>query len=379
MKKYGMFILSIVIILSTISIYIYENTNLPLSSYKEPEINFRSNKFGNIKNIVWGMAGNYNDYLFVLADNAPNTERNTSNIYYLNINTGKHGVIASFETNENFKNYMGYLQWDYLYFVSKDGINSIRPSIDPTTGSVYCNNLPYYIPDFNNVDSFAIGNQIYYTKSTDKLLYILDMQNWGFSFSNPGSQNSTKAIYVDADKVILSTDWRTVCFTKRERNGMNLYEMGNRNGSGGVGQKLAARNFIYLRDSIFLYGGFITLADEGSEFGILYEGSKIGKINKNTDLQGQIPDMQFKAVNNTIEVFHSSFNADHIGSIYSLHQYSKKGTEIVKDQPIIGPIRVSRSLINPKLLFSTYENGKVHFKTCNSDGSELTDITKLIE
>lgn len=379
MKKYGMFILCILIFLSTIFIYIYENTNLPVSSWKEPEINFKSKKFGDIKNIVWGKVGYYSDHLFILADNAPNAEKDVSYIYYLNIKTGKYGILTSFETNKDFKNVMDCSQWDSLYTISKNGINSIKPSIDPSTCNVYSNNSFYSIPDFNNVDSISISNQIYYTKSTDKLLYIQDMPSEGFSFSNFGSQSSTRTLYANVDKVISSPEWSNIYFTRRERSGINAYELENRNGFDGVKLNLITKNFIYLRKSAFLGGEFVALTDEDMELGILVEGNLIGRINKNTDLLGQIPDMQLIAVNNTFEVFHTSFNDNHIGSIYSLNRFSKRETEIIKNQPIIGPIRLPMSLINPKLLFFTYENGKVHIKTCSTNGDELTDITELIE
>ena len=379
MKKYGMFVLCLLIFLSTIFIYIYENTDLPVSNLKEPEINFKSKKFGDIRNIVWGKVGNYSDHLFILANNASNTEKNISYIYYLNINTGKYGVLTSFETNKNLKNVMENIEWDNLWIISKNGINSIKPSINPTTGNVYGDNSFYSIPDFNNVDSISIGNKICYTKSTDKLLYIQDMANPGFSFSNFDSQSGIRTIYADVDKVISSPDWRNIYFTRHERGGINAYELENRNSFGGINQNLLTKNFIYLRKSPFLGGEFVTLTDEDMEFGILLRGSLIGRINKNTDLQGQIPDMQLKAVNNTFEIFNTSFNNNHIGSIYSLGYYSKHETEIVKNQAIIGPIRLSMSLIIPKLLFFTYENDKVHIKTCNTDGNELMDITELIE
>lgn len=379
MKKYGMLILSLIIFLSTIFIYIYTNTNLPISSYKEPEINFKSKKFGDIKNIVWGKVGNYGDHLFILADNVPNGDKGISYIYYLNINTGKYGVLTSFETNKDFENFMDYIQWETLYTISKNGINSIAASINPATGNVDGGNSIYPISDFKNVDSISIGNQIYYTKSTDKLLYIQYMPSTGFTFSSFGSQSSTRTLYADVDKVISSPDWNNIYFIRRERSGVNAYKLERKSGIGGFKQTLVTRNFLYLRESAFLGGKFVTLMEEDKEFGILSDGKLIGRIAKNTDSLGQIPDVQLRAVNSLFEIFYTSFNENHIGSIYCTSSYAKPATEIVSNQPIIGPVRLSMSLVSSKLLFFTYENGKVHIKTCSTSGDDLTDITELIK
>jgi hypothetical protein len=123
----------------------------------------------------------------------------------------------------------------------------------------------------------------------------------------------------------------------------------------------------------------VTLKDQGSDFEILYDGSTMVKINKNTDFMGQIPDVQLNAVNNTFEVYYTSFNESHMGSIFSLDRSTKEQTEIVKNQPVVGPIRFSVNLDNPKLLFFTYENGEIHIKTCSAKGDDLEDITKLFK
>lgn len=377
MKKFGMLIFSLIVFLSTISIYIYENTNLPHSIYREPEINFKSEKFGQIRNIIWGRVGNYNDYLFILADNAPNMEKNTSFIYYLNINTGKHGVLTFFKTNENFKSYMEYVQWQVLYAISKGEIFSMKASVDPSGDEVHCEKTFYPVPDLENVDSISISNQIIYTKSTDKLLYIQDMPRWGYSFNNFGHQIGIKTIYAGADKVIPSPVWGNIYFTRHGRDRINAYAIETRGGIGGVSQKFITKNFIYLRESFFQGGEFVTLRDGDSGFEIITKGTPLVIINKNTDFMGQIPDVQLKAVNNTFEVYYTTFNESHIGSIFSLDRSANRQTEIVKNQPIIGPMRFSVNLNDPKLLFFTYENGEIHVKTCNVNGDGLVDITEL--
>jgi hypothetical protein len=379
MKKYGMLVLSILIFLLTASTYIYENTNLASMDYKEPTINFKSKKFGDIRNIIWANYGNTREpHLFILAENVPNADRDLSFIHNLDITTGKYHALTSIQRNENFRDLMEYRQWEAFYTASKHGIEVIKPQLDPVTGRVFANRESYSIPNFNDADSITIQDKIYYTKSTDKLLYIQDIPGSGF-FNYQSGPSANRTLYIPADKVLSSPNSRIIYYTKREKDGINAYMLDNRTGFGGIKHSLVAKNFVYSKRNVFLSEEFLALTDEGDKFGILYKGNLIGTTNKNTDLMGQIPDLQIRDVNNTYNIIYTSFKGNNIGSIYNLSSSSSEPIEIVKDQPIVGPLRLSLRGDKTDLLFFTYENNQIRIKICKIDGTELRDITEYIK
>jgi len=117
MKKYFMFLFTLVVVFATVITQISEYKALPKPNFREPFLEFTSSKFGQIKNIVW-----LNN--FILTENAvlvlaTNLKDNISYSYlsYLDVATGESTLLAEFPTHQ-------YLD-DVILFTSPFSGNSI--------------------------------------------------------------------------------------------------------------------------------------------------------------------------------------------------------------------------------------------------------------
>jgi len=129
MKKYFMFLFTLVVLLATVFTQISTYKALPKPDFREPFLELTSLKFGQIKTIVW-----LNN--FILAENAvlvlaTNLKDNISYSYlsYLDVATGYSTLLAEFPTHQ-------YLE-DVILFASpfsgKSIITAYRDGVVKTT------------------------------------------------------------------------------------------------------------------------------------------------------------------------------------------------------------------------------------------------------
>lgn len=371
MKKYGMLVFTLIIIVTTIYIYFYENSDIPVISCNCPEINFHSAKYGDIKNIIWSNQDE-DHIIFLGVDTDKIADKEMSTLYAMNINTGEVKIMLHFPTHDRLKSFMQYFLRNYscLYTASSNGVNETRIEEDYKIINDF-----YFIENFDKADSLCVGSKIYFTRPDDKLIYVKDFTYRGFSFSFNARQEAQSTYFKRADKLLLRAHGEDLHYTKKEENGINIYKL--LEGNYKIKDELVARNIAYAKsddDGRQIMGLYDNETDYGvfwafnQSNGISFTDDLVDRISKNTDMFGQMPDVDA----DWETIAYTRYNDDHTGDILIGKKHGTK-TQVVKNVPIVGPIRISRR--GKKILFFTYEDEYMHVKVYDMDKKEIKDIT----
>ncbi len=372
MKKFGMLFSTIAVVLITLSTYIYQNTGIAQVNYNYPNIHIESSKYGNILNMQ--LIDIYKECVLFLAEENPLT--NKSMLYLVNLDNGEVQQLADFEKHKNLKDILSIAQdYDDFFTASPLGINKLELVYD-SQRSMYNANFAYSyasIPDFKDAINFDCHRWLYYTKANDRFLYEYKAPQQGmFFFNTPNTNNMTQKYNLSPQSVFSTTYSPSIYYTKLDRNGLNLYGFTPPQNELGINNKLIIKDVIYPRISPSSKE-IVALIKAGDGYGIYIDGKIIDYIPSRTSLLNQLPDVQFCDYNNKDIIAYMKFNPDHNGSII-LSDQSKK-TEIVKNAPIIGQLRFSRS--GKSLMYFTFENNKVMVKLYNIEDKTTRDITDM--
>lgn len=379
MKKFSMLIFTIIIFSMTYLLYLNENADFPNAQYKIPKMSFYSDRFGEVKNLE-SVTGYDSTFLFLLSSHDDNNE---SELYSLNLSNNKMELIKSFEPHDKFKDTLIYSIFNSsIVTANKNGLSIDEISFH-NKGEYSLNEFSMDIKDFSHVDSFSFDNRIYYSKENDNLIHGKSLpifSSCGF-FTSPVQQdfNYYKKTY---SIVQAKTLGGIIYYTKLEKDGLNLYELSGSNRHV-FSEKLLVKNYVH-GNRIINDDGLCGMYEKDNKFHIFIKNTykdliKIDEIPKNTDLLGQVPSVlaNNQWYNNIIA--YTSFDENHLGQIHVKKRRYDSPKVIVKDEPIIGPIKTVCCDIDDvrseKVLFTTLEKGKIKIKLCDIETSEIEDIT----
>jgi len=378
MKKYSMLIFTLIIFFITSFIYFYENTNLPALNEKHPRVSISSRKYGHIQNIIWS---NFDEeHILILASNTNELSNDEiSTLYTVNIEKGDIKRIYEFPTHKNLKSYLQKTELlsSWLYVAFPKGVYELTLDNDYSAKTKF-----FKLEDFEAANSLSVSNNIIFTKDNDNLLYLKDFSMFSFDFLNRNPNKSSIKVYSVKPQYALSGGINDgIFYTKLRRNGLNLYNLIIKNNIT-IKNKLIAKNIISMNPTSGNNSikGLISDKDKYAIYELKriddkrkknYEVKLINTIPKNTDILGQHPSIDGW----NYRTIYTSFKGDHNGSI--IKQEYDEIREIIKDEPIVGPIRISCD--GNRILFFTYETSRFHMKICDADGNNLKDISKIIE
>lgn len=371
MKKFGMLFSTVAVVLITLSTYIYQNTGIAQVNYNYPNIHIESSKYGNILNMQ--LIDFEREGVLFLSEESPLTHN--SILYIANLENGEVQQLIELEKHKNLKDTLAttFNHNDYST-VSPYGINRIQLRYDSEKNIYYADFAPYNIsiPDFNDAISVDYHNCSYYTKANDRFLYAYKGVPQGMFFFNTHTNNMIEKYNLSPQSVYSTNCSSPIYYTKLDKNGLNLYEFLPPQNKLGIKKKLIIENIIYPRINPSAKE-IVALVKTEDGYGIYIDGKIIDYIPSGASLLDQLPDVQFCDYNNKDIIAYMKFNPDHNGSII-LSDQSKK-TEIVKNAPIIGQLRFSRSGKN--LMYFTLESNKVMVKLYNIEDKTTRDITDM--
>lgn len=382
MKKYGMLILTLFVITITFCIYYYENSNIPNISYQYPEINFQSEKYGLIRNIQWSSQSD-DHILFLAIRNDEETNKEISKLYAMDIDTGEVKEVIEFLTHPILKDYMQYQPWgcgDILYTASPEGIYGIR--MNQEMENIHEDDF-YQVPCFEDVNNCYILHKIYFNKYNDNLLYIYNFPQSSLNFFNTNvKQIQPNTCFKKPYTLVLRTLLEHLYYTKKEKDSIHLYDL--HEGRSIMKDKHIARDIISAKTDLWGYDllGYI---NKGEEYAIYWVNDVchepelcindhiLGTIPKNKDLLGQLPDVQAACGEDIIA--YTSYNEDHLGTLF-WKRNDGKNIEIVKEAPIVGPLRLS--IAGEKILFFTLEGEDLHVHIYDLLTDKVEDLTDTL-
>jgi hypothetical protein len=187
----------------------------------------------------------------------------------------------------------------------------------------------------------------------------------------------------DFDKIIY--------YTKFSKHGINLFSY-NMHKNPNVKDGILTKNFVHGK-SVESGVGVTGIYEEENNFKVFFVNRfnplmNVAAIPKNTDALGQVPDVYSIINNEKYYCIYSSFDENHLGSIYLKTHNDNEPKEVLKNQFIVGPIKLfqngepspnqSNHLFN-SILFTTLEEGKTHVKIYNINNDTTEDITKFFQ
>lgn len=369
MKKYGMILFTLIIFIITGVIYYYNDMNLSQIEYKYPKIQLESKKYGVIKNFLWSDTDE--DRLIFLA---VKEDEKVSSIYSMDINTAEVKNLFTFQTHKILDDFFMYEKWNrYSVFVpSPDGIHEVFIENRSNVEKEF-----YKINNFEDANSLYIDSKIYYTKPDDNILYTIERTNYSvLDFSRNENSQKQKNYLKSPKEIILDQFGDCLYYTKEERDGISIFKMEE----GRPIENRIAKHIIMTKSS-FNGHEMIGLKDGKNTYGVFWTdhlwkmdniditNETIDRIPKYNDYFNQIPDVQA-----TYDcIVYTKYNKDKKGSII-IRERNSIMNEIIKNKPIVGPIRISE--LEKNILYFTYEDEKIHVKVYHLNKKKIKDLTE---
>lgn len=396
MKKFGMVIFTLIMIILTTVAYAYENFNIEAPKYTHPSININSKKFGDIKEITW--LNNWPGKALLILSSKEENGTLMSRVHYLNIGTGESKLLHEFPSHKTLNNIILYDD----SFSSNDIITTFDKGIIRTSLNINQNKeLDHHynsitIEGFDNATSMDFKGNLFFTKSDDNFIYVKQFYRGGFSAFNNRAALSEITKHLRNPYYIVSANNldQYLTYTSLKRDGLHLYSM---NYDGTPLNKLnnpIIKNIITAKDIGYFSDGYIGMSlinssknhklnifmvrrdvkDEGSSL-------KLDAIPFNLDRFGSVPSIDSVTYNEDYSVVYTSYNEKNEGQI-KIANYAKEPKVIVEDKNLFGPVKISRRLIGNDstrlILYFTYENNEIHVKICDTEGNPFKDISDML-
>ncbi|GAA0727297.1 hypothetical protein GCM10008905_24740 [Clostridium malenominatum] len=398
MKRFYMFILTIIMILLTTGAYFYENSNSPIE-YKKPTYNITSSKFGEIKDIKFYPHSRDELLLFILGSNKEEGEHST--FYYLNLTNGKSGVIGNFKphkylgdsftilTDNSGENIVGFSENGVIYF------NYRFENIDK--GNYVFNSLEKSFDDFGNATSAEISEyNLAFSKKGYSLINNYQLyKNFNLMMDfNYAEKNPYSTIYANPHEIISTTAFgeNAIHYTSFNGKSLNLYSHNLDGSSNSLPGKPLVKNVVDVKKAYRpanLFGFYLdeTSLDKLQVFSMeSYRTSPvktIDTINFLKDKNGAIPDIQYLWAKGD-DLIYTEYDENAKGIIKLKNIKSGLAKDIIKDKNIFGPIRVGRYTEgngsngpHGVVLFLHEEEGKTKIALYDIDKEKIIDITEI--
>lgn len=391
MRRYKMLIFTLLVFVATALAYLYEHKEYTNESYKLPSLKFHSYRFGDIRNI--SPIRNYGLPIFLILSTDEST--NSSTLSGLNISKNTDTKFYSFNTHSVLQDkILTDNMGERIVTVGKEGVELSRiiSGLGENKDEIQLNRSFIEIKDFQSANSIDYEYKLFYSKNNDNLIHSRDIEN-GFNMNSLFSNESIKKevlYYKNPLSIIGYTLDRIIYYTKSTREGITLYSYTTRN-NGPYHKPIIVKNFVH--GKTLQYGSGVTgIYEADGNFRIfIIDGFnpklEIAAIPKNTNALGQVPDVYTIDYNEEYYCIYSSFDEKHNGSIYLKTHKDDSPKELVKNQPIVGPIKLFQSGVNldertyrfDRILFTTLENGKIHVKIYNINEDKIDDITEYFQ
>ncbi|MCY6484838.1 hypothetical protein OW763_10845 [Clostridium aestuarii] len=390
MRRIGMIIFSLILFITTFCVYKYETSGLPNLDYKRPSINIKSEKYGTITNIAYHRKESLKSWILFLG-----VKDKETSLYCLNVENGKVQKIKSYETHPNLKNVLlfndGFVDNSIITAYDK-GICKIQIDNreDENGNTIFEENknleknskIP--IQNFENATSMDVKEKLYYTLKGDKLIYSRNIGNSRNSDVFHFMKNKKIPEYVTYYKrpyevVNFNCIDEILSYTKLEKSGLNLYYI-KFNDEGKT--SLEIKNVVHAKGLKNDYG-IIGIRDNQNKFEVFCKRRNditmvLDKLDKNTDILGQVPDVDIITYNKEYTAVYTSFDEKHNGKII-VNGNAQASKVIVNNPKLLSPVRLIQYYVGSKkiekVMFFTYENDSVKINICDIDGKNL----KIIE
>lgn len=396
MKKFRMLIFTLVMVVSTIISYAYENFNVKAPEYKQPAININSSKFGEIKEMVWLEKYSANVILILSSRNQNNTS--VSCLYSLNIDNGESKLLHEFPSHKTLNNIILFDD----PFSSNSIITSYNEGIIKTKITMIENKKFTYeyevlpIEGFENANSMDFKGNLFFTKSNDNFIYIKQLYRQPFAFFN--NQNSMPDMtkhYKKPYYIVTANNLDSVLtYTSLKKNGLHIYSMNYDGTPLSKLNKPIISKIVNAKatDNPYGYIGMNTKANcKDATLNVFMirrfvEDSKshlnLDSIPFNLDRFGSVPSIDSITYNEDYSVVYTSYNEKGKGQI-KIANYNEKPKIILEDENLFGPLKISQSLGEKErkrlILYFTYKNDRIQVKICDIEGNLIKDITEMIK
>lgn len=396
MKKLGMFIFTLIMLMLTILSYAYENFNIEAPKYKQPSININSKKFGEIKEITW-LEDRPGNILLILSSKEENGIP-MSYLHCLNIDTGESKLLHESYSHKTLNNVIFYDD----PFSSDDIITTFDKGIVRTNVTLNENKKLdcFYdlitIEDFENANSMDFKGSLFFTKPDDNFIYVKQFYRGGFSFFNNQStppdfmKHYKKPYYI----VCANSLDQYLTYTSLKKDGIHLYSMNYDGTPLNNLNKPILKNVIDVNDIGYSGYGYVGMnlnnSSKNDKLDIFMirrhvedeESSlKLDTIPFNLDRFGAVPSIDSITFNEDYSLIYTSYNEKHEGQI-KIANYNGSPKVIVEDKNLFGPVKISQRYEennNRKfILYFTYENNKTHVKICDTEGNLFEDISDML-
>ncbi|MBC2724506.1 MAG: hypothetical protein HGJ98_09490 [Desulfosporosinus sp.] len=410
MKKYFMFLFTLVVLLATVFTQISTYKALPKPDFREPFLELTSLKFGQIKTIVW-----LDD--FILAENAvlvlaTNLKDNISYSYlsYLDVATGDSTLLAEFPTHQ-------YLE-DVILFASpfsgKSIITAYRDGVVKTTitrddkQNLQAEQEHIPINGFDEANSMDFKGSLYYSKANDNLLYVKNFEQAAFPFFETNNLPNQDMTFLRKPYQIINANTldRTLTYTSLTSNGIDLYSMAFDGMPLTIYNKPLVTKVVQaqaIEDGYGFIGMCLNDAPPSSPndqtlniFMVRRNRSdypnmlKLDTIPFNTDPLGAVPAISSTTYNQDYSLVYASYDENHRGKL-NICSYEQEPKVILEDENLFGPVNIARKSIpdptvplgkddfrSKYILYFTLENDIVRVKICDEQGKLVKDLTEML-
>jgi len=391
MRRYKMLIFTFLVFIATALSYLYEHKEYTHESYKLPSLKFHSNKFGDVRNI--SPLRNHNLPILLVLSTDEST--NSSALSGLNIAKNTDTKFYSFNTHSVLQDkiLMDNIEKGIIT-VGKEGVEFSRiiPGFGEGKDEIQLDRNFIEIKDFQNANSIDYAYKLFYSKNNDNLIHSRDIAN-GFNINSLFTNQNIKEevlYYKNPLSIVGYTFDEIIYYTKSTKEGIALYSYATSNNRPNH-KPITIKNFVHGKTT--QYGSGLTgIYEDAGKFRIFIIDRfdpklEIATIPKNTDALGQVPDVYTISYNEEYYCIYSSFDENHIGSIYLKTHKDSSPKELIKNQSIVGPIKLFQSGINiddrtqrfDRILFTTLENDKTHVKIYDINEDKIDDITEYFQ
>lgn len=396
MKKLGMFIFTLIMLILTVLSYAYENFNIEVPKYKQPSINIDSKKFGEIKEITW-LEGYPGNILLILSSKKENGIP-MSYLHCLDIDTGESKSLHGFPSHKILNNVIFHDD----PFSSKDIITTFDRGIIKTNITLNENEKLdcFYdlitIEDFENANSMDFKGSLFFTKPDDNFIYVKQFYSGGFPFFSNQSTPPDFTKYYKKPYYIVSANRLDgyLTYTSLKKDGMHLYSM-KYDGTPAVRlNKPNIENIVAAKDIGHFSDGYVGMnlndSSQNHKLNIFMirrniedKGSslKLDTIPFNLDRFGAVSSIDSITFNEDYSLIYTSYNEKHEGQI-KIVNYNGSPKAIVEDKNLFGPVKISQRYEENNrrklILYFTYEGNKIHTKICDTEGKLFKDISEML-
>lgn len=396
MKKLGMFIFTLMMLILTVLSYAYKNFNIEAPKYKQPSVNINSKKFGEIKEITW-LRNRPGNILLILSSKEENGTP-MSYLHCLNIDTGESKLLHESYSHKTLNNAIFYDD----PFSSGDIITTFDKGIIRTKINLNENKKLDYsydlisIEDFENANSMDFKGSLFFTKHDDNFIYVKQFYRGGFSFFNNQSTPPDFTKHYKNPYYIVCANRLDgyLTYTCLKKDGIHLYSMNYDGTPVSKLNKPTIKNIVTAKDIGHFSDGYVGMnlgnSSENNKLNIFMirrnvenKGSslKLDTIPFNLDRFGAVPSIDSITFNEDYSLIYTCYNEKHEGQI-KIDNYNGSPKAIVEDKNLFGPVKITqRYEENNKrklILYFTYESDKIHTKICDTEGKLFKDISEML-